>query len=292
MMKKNLLLTALVAGAVACEAANAQNMPGWSQPQKPFKVFGNTYYVGTRGLSSILITSDQGHVLIDGAIPEAAQQIAANVRALGFKLEDVKLILNSHVHFDHAGGIAELQKLSGAVVAGSPIAAKVLNAGPVGTDDPQYGTIQAIAPATNVRVFKDKETQRVGSLAITPHLTPGHTPGGTSWTWQSCENQQCLNIVYADSLNPISAPGYQYTASSRKPTGQQQLEQSFAALEGLSCDVMLTPHPELADLFAKLQRKEGGDANAFRGAPACAQYVETYRGKLRDRVNQEIRPQK
>jgi len=108
----------------------------WNTPQAPFLIYGNTYYVGPRGLSSILvtsglITSGAGHVLIDGALPESASQIAANIRSLGFRIEDVKLIVNSHVHFDHAGGIAELQRLSGARVAASPWSAAVMKTGGV-----------------------------------------------------------------------------------------------------------------------------------------------------------------
>src|SRR5262245_59415103 len=118
-------------------AASAQTPSSWNKPQKPFHIYGNTYYVGTEGLSAMLITSREGHILIDGTVPEAAKQIAKNIRTLGFHVEDVRLILNSHVHFDHAGGIAELQKLSGAAVAASPASSKVLLSGAVDKDDPQ-----------------------------------------------------------------------------------------------------------------------------------------------------------
>jgi metallo-beta-lactamase class B len=105
-------------------ASSCSQCPVWNTPQTPFRVYGNTYYVGPHGLSSILVTSDAGHVLIDGAIPESVPQIVANIRSLGFRIEDVKLILNSHVHFDHAGGIAELQRLSGARVVASKSSAQ------------------------------------------------------------------------------------------------------------------------------------------------------------------------
>src|SRR5262249_11540441 len=159
-----------------------------------FRVYGNTYYVGVRGLSSILITSGGGHVLIDGDLQESVPKIAASIRELGFRIEDVKLILNSHVHSDHAGGIAELQRLSGATVAASPSSAKVLREGHSGPDDPQYGTISGIPPVASVKVVRDGEKLQVGPLELTAHLTPGHTPGGTTWTWKSCENGWCLNM--------------------------------------------------------------------------------------------------
>jgi len=115
----------------------AQQFPraAWNEPQKPFKVFGNTYWVGTHGLGSLLITSDAGHVLIDGALPESVPQITGSIRTLGFKVEDVKLIVNSHVHFDHAGGISELQRLSGARVAASASTATALMAGKLAARD-------------------------------------------------------------------------------------------------------------------------------------------------------------
>jgi metallo-beta-lactamase class B len=105
--KSALLATTL---SLLSAAAMSQVQPSWTAPQKPFQVYGNVYYVGSQGLSSILITANDGHILIDGALPQSAQMIVANMKSLGFKIEDVKLILNTHVHFDHAGGIAELAR--------------------------------------------------------------------------------------------------------------------------------------------------------------------------------------
>jgi metallo-beta-lactamase class B len=260
----------------------------WNVPQAPFKIYGNTYYVGTRGLSAILITSPQGHVLIDAALPESAPLIASNIRALGYKVEDIKLIANSHVHFDHAGGLAELQRVSGAVVKASESSAKVLSSGEVGKDDPQFGTIPPIPQVANVQSFKNHEVQRVGSLALTPHLTPGHTPGGTTWTWRACEQQQCFDVVYADSLNPISAPDYLYAGHAHEPNGQQQLESSFATIKKLPCDILLTPHPELIDLFGKSARSvEGKASNPFVDKNACTAYADAHRQKLDQRISNE-----
>jgi metallo-beta-lactamase class B len=133
----------------------------WLAPQRPFRIYGNTYFVGTHGLSAVLVTSPRGHVLIDGGLPQSAPIIRENIQALGFRLADVKLILNSHAHFDHAGGIAELQRASGATVAASAPSARVLERGASGPDDPQYGVLASYAPARNVRVIADGETVRV-----------------------------------------------------------------------------------------------------------------------------------
>ena len=141
------LLVVLALLVMLASSLAAQQFPRaeWNEPQKPFKVFGTTYWVGTHGLGAVLITSDAGHVLVDGALPESVPQIAASIRTLGFKVEDVKLIVNSHVHFDHAGGISELQRLSGARVAASPATARALMDGASGPDDPQFGLVDPIA---------------------------------------------------------------------------------------------------------------------------------------------------
>jgi metallo-beta-lactamase class B len=285
------LVPALIGCALTSAPASAQIPAEWSKPQKPFQIYGDTYYVGTQGLSSILIASKEGHVLIDGALPAAAPLIVANIRALGFRIEDVKLILNTHVHFDHAGGIAELQKLSGAVVAASPSSAKVLRSGAVDKDDPQFGSLPPIASIAAVQVVTEGQTQRVGAIAVTPAFTPGHTPGGTSWTWKSCEQENCLNVVYADSLNPISAKGYLYTDPVRNPNGAQQLEKSFAKLAAMPCDILLVPHPELADLFGKLAKLEQkATSKPFVDPNGCKQYVAASREKLAKRIADERAP--
>jgi metallo-beta-lactamase class B len=225
----------------------------WNAPQEPFKIYGNTYYVGTHGLSSILITSPAGHVLIDGALPESAGQIRDHIRELGFRIEDVKLILNSHVHFDHAGGIAQLQRWSHARVAASPASAPVQSKGGVGKDDPQYGILPPIARIKHVERFEDGDVLHVCDLAITAHLTPGHTPGGTSWTWKSCEGTQCLSIVYADSLTAVSAPNFKFTAH---PDLLKGFEKSFGFLESTPCDILITTHPDISGLWERLERRD------------------------------------
>ena len=248
----------------------------WNAPQKPFRIYGNTYYVGPHGLSSILVTSGAGHVLLDGALPEAARPIAASIRSLGFRMEDVKLIVNSHVHFDHAGGIAALQRASGARVVASPWSAAVMTKTGVGRDDPQYGTIPPIAKVARVELLRDGQTFRVGQLAITAHLTPGHTPGGTSWTWQSCEASRCLGIVYADSLAPISAAGFKFTSSRG---AIQDFEKSFAFLRAAACDILLTTHPDASAFWARVEERQ-----PMVDPDACRQLAGRAEEQLRRRI--------
>jgi len=285
-------IVCLAAGQLA--AQTCKGCAEWNQPQRPFCIFGNTYYVGPHGLSAILITSPAGHVLIDGALPESAKLIAANIRALGFRIEDVKVILNSHVHFDHAGGIAELQKLSGARVMASEWSAAVMRKGGVGRGDPQFGAVTPIVPVKNVHVLHDGEKVTVGELSVTAHFTPGHTPGGTSWTWKSCEDKVCREVVYADSLTPVSAQGFRFTSSKTYPHALDDFEKSFEFLETAPCEILITVHPEVSGLWDRVDaRQRGITPDPMINSAACRQLAELGRERLRQRIAEEgTRPAK
>lgn len=260
----------------------------WNVTQAPFRIYGNTYYVGVHGLASILITSESGHILIDGALPESAPKIAASIRALGFRVEDVKLILNTHIHFDHAGGLARLQKLTNAEVAASASSAKVLKEGLSGPDDPQFGQLQAIEPIRSVRVIQDGEKLRIGPLEITAHMTPGHTAGGTSWSWKSCEKGRCLNIAYVDSLSAISADSFLFSRNTTYQNALKDFEKSFATVSALPCDILLTPHPEASDLWGRLEKRDRGDVNALVDSAACQRLADGARWRLEARIDKEM----
>jgi metallo-beta-lactamase class B len=291
--KLRLSALALVASvssvALTPVAVAVDRNPEWTVSQKPFRLYGNAWYVGTHGLASILITSDKGHVLIDGALPEAAKEIAANVKALGFRVEDIKVILNSHAHFDHAGGIAELQRLSGAKVWASPWSAKVFAQGEL-PDDPQFGSLEPVAKIANVSVLKDGQTVRVGPIELVAHFTPGHTTGGTSWTWKSCEEERgaparCLNMVYADSLSAVSAPKFRFTG---KADLLKQFDKSFATLTSVPCDILVSPHPSASKFWERVDARDSqGKRDALLDPSACDMYVAAFREGLRKRLAQE-----
>jgi metallo-beta-lactamase class B len=210
-------------------------------------------------------------VLIDGALPESAGSIASSIRELGFRVHDIRLIVNSHVHFDHAGGIAELQRMSGATVAATSWSASVLTSGAVPASDPQFGVIPPVAPVKSVQTVTDGEAVRVGSLALTAHETPGHTPGGTSWTWRSCDGTKCVDFVYADSLTAVSADGFLFTRSRAYPNAVADFEKSFRAIERAACGILLTPHPEASRAWLK-------------DPDACRKYVAAAREGLQKRL--------
>jgi metallo-beta-lactamase class B len=259
----------------------------WIQEQAPFRIFGNAYYVGTRGLSSVLVVSDQGHVLIDGTLPENAPRIAASVRALGYRVEDIKLIVNSHAHSDHAGGIAELQRMSGAVVASSSRGAAQLKRGKGAPDDPQFEYGDSFPPVQQVQVVRDGETLRAGSVEMTVHYTPGHTPGGMSWTWTSCEKDRCFAMVYADSLNAVSDDSFKFTGDSRYPTALADLAGSIKTVASLPCDIVISAHPELAELWSRLERRSAGEPDALIDKTACRRYADGARERLDARISSE-----
>ena len=257
-------------------AQTATSAALWNLPQKPFRIFGNSYFVGPHGLSSVLITSAEGHVLIDGALPESAGMIAAHIRELGFRVEDVKLILSSHVHRDHAGGIGELARMSGAQVVGSAWNVAVLGRTGIGRDDPQFGELRPVTLVRNARVVKDGETVAVGPIAVTAHLTPGHTPGGTSWTWRSCEGSACRSMVFADSVTAVSAAGYRFTKHPEMVLG---FAKTFTFLDEAPCDVIVTAHPDASGVF------DGRNADG----QGCRRLADAGRAGLKERLAKEMR---
>jgi metallo-beta-lactamase class B len=283
-----LAIAALASAQTGTPASSCADCPAWNRPQQPFRIYGNTYYVGTHGLTSILLTSKAGHVLIDGALPESVPQVVANIRSLGFRIEDVKLIVNSHVHFDHGGGISELQRLSGAEVAASPWSVEVLTKSGVGKGDPQFGSILPVALVPRANTLRDGQTLRVGDIALTAHFTPGHTPGGTSWTWESCEGGRCLNLVYSDSMTPVSSDGFRFSDSREYPTAVQDFEKSFAFLRAAPCDILLTSHPDASGLWQRLEgRQRGVRPDPMISPNACKELAGRASKQLRRRLDSE-----
>jgi metallo-beta-lactamase class B len=266
----------------------------WNAPQEPFRVFGNTYYVGVAGLSSVLIASDKGLILLDGGLPQSAPLIDASIRKLGFKTEDIRLIVNSHAHYDHCGGIAALQRASGATVAASTSGARAIESGEPTADDPQYAfgrDMNGFPAVKRVKVVADGETLRVGTLAITAHLTPGHTPGSTTWTWRSCERARCLDVVYADSLNSISAPGFRFTGDGTRPDITSTFRRSISTIGSLRCDILLAVHPNFAGMEDKLKRmREQPGSEPFVDPTACRTYAADAAKRLDERIADEQKP--
>lgn len=274
-MSLRLLVIAVFAFASIPPSAYAEGIStdrvAWDESQAPFRIYGNTWYVGPHGLSSILVDTGHGLALFDGDLPESAPQIEAHIRALGFRVHDVKWILNSHAHVDHAGGIAALQSASGAQVLASAAGAHELELGGADPRDPLYRSAPYYTPVSHVRVVRDGETLHLGNVAITAHYTPGHTPGSTSWTWISCERKRCLHVVYADSLTAVSAPTFRF---SHRPRYLAGFRRSIATVAALPCDILLTPHPDASGLWERVQGRKSADrVSPLIDQNACRRYA-------------------
>jgi metallo-beta-lactamase class B len=279
------LVVAICVGASAsCAGAPRAD---WTAPQKPFRIYGNTYYVGSKGLSAILITSPQGHILIDGTQTGNEALVEGNIRSLGFHVKDVKLILNSHARSDHAGAIAAIARDSGAEVAASDKAAKAIMLGGDDPDDPQRGVAPLFPKVAHVRSVMDNETVHVGTLAVKAHYTPGHTPGSTSWTWTSCEQQRCLSMAYVDSLSLYSFDGYRYNDPAH-PERLEAFRQTLKTVAVLPCDILMVPHPDVIDFLAHAKARKPHEAHdPLVNNQACKAYAAMGQQNLDERIAKE-----
>lgn len=258
MTLKKLALSIAAAGALLVTSASAQMPAAWTKPTTGFQVIGNIYYVGTEGLSAWLITSSKGHVLIDGGMPQNAPLVEANIKALGFKLSDVDLILNSHAHFDHAGALAQLKKTTGAVFIASAGDKWALENGKYpGSEDVTYLNF----PGVKVdKIVADGETLSVGSNTLKANITPGHTKGCTSWTTSVKDGSKTYKVIFWCSTSVAAnrlVPNPQY------PGIVADYQKTFTKLAGMQADVFLAPHPDQMNLAAKRAAKGPGKPNPF-----------------------------
>lgn len=250
------LLSAIPAQAQTVSDLIAKYRAQWNAPSEPFKIIDNVYYVGTAGLSSFLVTSPNGHVLIDTGLPEATPLIKANIDKLGFKLTDIKYLLNTHAHFDHTGGFAELKKDTGAQMIASAADKPLLEGGYYPGQENE--AVLKFPPVTVDRIVGqgDKITipDPVGKgrakrdLTLVAHMTPGHSPGCTSWTTVTREKKWNHTVVFFCSatvaLNRLAGnPTYPGIVDDYKKT--------FAISKGIIADVFLAPHPEMFKMEEK-----------------------------------------
>ena len=254
----------------------------WDKPAPPFQVLGDTFYVGTCGITALLIVSPEGHALIDSGTVAGADAVLANIRALGFDPSDVKYVLHSHEHFDHVGGHAAIVAATGAEVVASAEAAAVLTRGQVGPGDPQAGIHDPMQPVAVDRLVGDGDTLQVAERTLTAHATPGHSPGALSWTWTACtlpgEPPVCRRIAYVDSLSPVSADGYRF---ADHPAYLAAYRAGIAKVAALGCDILLTPHPSASDMIARLGNGKWEDQ------AACRNYADDIADRLDARLSEE-----
>ncbi|MGY4516103.1 subclass B3 metallo-beta-lactamase [Lysobacter sp. HA18] len=257
---------------------------GWDDPAVPRHIYGNTWYVGTCGIGAVLVTSKDGHVLIDAGTEKSAAQVEANIRALGFRLEDVRAIVNSHAHADHAGGLARLQQDSGATLYARAEAASVLSTARIGRSDPQMLALKSFPAVGHVETIADGAHVRVGAIDLTNHATPGHTPGGSSWTWRECEGGRCVDTAYVDSLTAVSDDVYRYSDNAAYVAG---FRATIANVATLPCDVLITPHPVASDLWSRIAPE---NSKPLVNPAACRDYAQSATLRLDARLAKEAQP--
>ena len=266
------------------EPKDCERCADWNEPIDPFRIHGNTWFVGTDGLSSILIETDDGLVLADGGLAQSATLIDANIRALGFDPLQIKAIIVSHPHYDHAGGVNALQRMTGATVYTSAAGVPTLTTGQLQEDDPQYvanASGDSFPAVRNVAAVEDGGVIAVGELEFRAVHTPGHTPGGVTWTWESCALGTCYKVVYADSLTSVSRPGFSFAESGAAAL----ITESAEKIANLECDILLSPHPFFFGMYDKLEQRDEG--NPFINSVGCHFYAEEALSWLERRLQAE-----
>lgn len=253
---------------------------GWSDPAPPVRIYGNLYDVGSCGITVLLLAGNVGHVLIDGGPADIAPLVLANIERLGLSPTDVRWIVSSHEHFDHAAALAELKQATGAKVAARAPAARVFESGEADPDDPQAASLPGFAPLRVDRVIEDGGTIAVGDLRLTAHATPGHSPGSTSWTFAACEGKACRTVAYADSATAISADGYRFTDH---PAYVTSFRNALDRMATLPCEILVTPHPSASALFERLAGRK-----PLVDPTGCERYAQAASERLDQRLASEV----
>jgi metallo-beta-lactamase class B len=247
----------------------------WNQPFPPFHVIGNIHYVGATGVSAFLIVTPEGSILLDGGLPETAPQIVRNMTALGFRVEDVKYLLNSHAHFDHAGGLAEIKRLSGAGTVASAGDAPALKAG---SPDMPALTID--------RVISDGDAVRLGGTTLTAIVMPGHTKGCTTWTMTTTEEGREYRVLFYCSTSVVD----RLVGNAQYPQIVGDYERTFRRVRSVTADVFLANHPGFFAMEQKRKQMTAGGPNPFVDATELQRFVSSSERAFRDALAQGSQP--
>jgi len=262
----------MVALAVcSSDSLHAQFPAVWSEPFPPFRIAGNLYYVGTRGLANYLITTPEGNILINSDLESSVPLVRDSVEKLGFKFGEIKILLISHAHFDHDAGSAKIKQMTGAKYMVMEPDVDVVESG--GKTDFHYGANESTLypPATIDRVLHDGDEVKLGDAVLVAHLTPGHTKGCTTWTMKAKEDGKTYDVVIIGSVNVN--PGYKLVGNAAYPQIAQDYEKTFGVLKALPCDLFLGAHGDVFDLERKYARLEKGDKAALVDPDGYKKYV-------------------
>ena len=280
----------LLAMAIALAPASVVMADGppaaWTAPHKPFHVVGPIDYVGTEGIAVYLIHTKAGLILLDSGPAGAVPVVERNIAALGYHLRDVKIILATHAHWDHVAGVAALKRNTGARLLASVGDRGALESG---RPPSEYldGETSTFPPVKVDATLTDGKPVRLGEVAMTPVLTPGHTPGCTSWTMQVRENGRPLTVIFPCS---ITVAGNKLIGNTGYPGIVADFRASFARLGKLKADVMLPAHPEFADVLGRAKRRDAGDTIAFVAPQALGQLVATSKVAFEQELKRQEQP--
>lgn len=266
-----LVVVALGAAAIAQDYPRTDDHRAWNKPAEPFRIVGPIYYVGTYDLASYLITTPAGHFLMDTGLESNAAQLQASIEKLGFAVRDIRILLNTQAHFDHAAGFAALKKASGARLLASAADAELLEAG--GRNDPAFGDDLMFTPVEVDAIVTDGERVTIGNVSLTAHLTPGHSKGTTSWTMDVEDGGRKLSVLFAGSTS-IASSSMTLVNNPRYPALVDDYKRTFAFLKSQTPDLWLTQHASAFGLHDKAARlRAGGQPNPFVDPAGYARWI-------------------
>lgn len=276
-----LVLALLLATAALNAQKYAPANEEWNKPIEPFRIVGNIFYVGTNEIASYLLTSSQGHILVDSGFRESVPIILANLKKLNMGVKDIKYLLITQAHFDHAAGLAELKRLTGAKLVASAEDAKLLARG--GRGDFAFEDSLTYEPVTADIIVKQGDTVRNSDFVLTAELTPGHTKGCTSWSTATTEGTRSVTVLM---LCSVSAPGYKLKNNAKYPNIVQDFEATFDYLENFPCDVMLAPHASQWNMDYKRSQMMGYP-NSFIEPKELSSFIRKARQEFRAKLAAE-----
>lgn len=272
-MKTIVATFALLLASVACAQSDPVSR-SWNQPVEPFRIAGNLYYVGASDITSYLITTPKGHIVLDGGFKETAPMIRANIEKLGFRVRDVRILIGSHPHNDHAGGLAELKRVTGAQFIASALDAPLYAQG--GTDDPHFFDRFRFQPVIADRKIVDGEQVSLGGVTLTARITPGHTPGCTTWTMKIGDQ----SVVFVGSP---SSPGYKLVDNPRYPNAVEDFRRQFDILRSLDVDIFLASHGNFFKLTEK-RKRHNAKVNAFVDPKGYREFIAEAEASFEEKV--------
>ena len=269
----------------AAQGPYAPAIAEWNQPVEPFKIAGNLYYVGASDVSSYLIATPEGHILVDTGFRETLPLIDANMKKLGFRIEDVRLILTSHPHYDHVGALADLKNRTHARLLTSPADAAGYERG--GRQDFAFGDKYPFPPVKADGLLTNEEAIGLGGATVIPHFTPGHTKGCTSYTLTVEEGGQRYRVAIVCSM---TAPGYKLVDNQNYSQIASDFLKSFALLKDLPCDIFLSMHSWDFGLEQKIRARRANPAvNPFIDRGALRAFAEKGEASVRKQIEEQYR---